>query len=110
MMMSKRNKSGGTTVSDNRQFIMKIDGSAVTEHTFPFRLLAGVLNGIQQTFYYIALAEVKKEESGRGKIPQDIQQACELRRVLEKPGSYKVLAESADKVLNLELKESPCNP
>ena len=83
-------------MSDNRRFIIKIDGSAVTEHTVPFRLLAGVLNGIQQTFYYIALAEVKKEGSGRGKIPQDIQQACELSRVLEKPGSYEVLAEIAD--------------
>lgn len=54
------------------------------------------MNGIQQTFYYIASAEVKKEGTGRGRIPQDIQQACELRRVLEKPGSYEVLAEITD--------------
>ena len=83
-------------MSDSRRFTIKIEGSVINEHTVPFRLLAEVLNGIQKTFYYVALAEIKKEGNVRGRIPHDIQQACELRRVLEKPGRYEMVAEIAD--------------
>lgn len=77
----------------SRRFSFKIEGAAVNHESVSFRLLASILNGVQQTFYYIGLAETKKEVRTAGRMPSDIIQACDLRRVIEKPGSYEVIAE-----------------
>ncbi len=77
----------------SRQFVVKIDGPAVINHSVSFKMLASILEGIQNTFYYIAMETVKREVKSRARVPVDIQQACELRRVMEKPGSYQVVAE-----------------
>ncbi len=77
----------------SRRFLVKIDGPAVKNHSVPFKMLASVLDGIQNTFYYVAMEITKKEVKSRARVPVDIQQACELRRVIEKPGSYQLVAE-----------------
>ena len=79
-----------------RQFLIKLEGTAISDGNVPFKLLADVLTGIQQTFYYIALADLGREPQSRGRIPQDIQQLCELRRVSEQRGSYEMTAEVAE--------------
>lgn len=79
-----------------RQLIVKIDGPAIHDSVIPFRLLANILNGIQETFYYIGLAELGKDIRVRTRIPPEIQEACELRRVAEKAGSYEIVAEVAN--------------
>lgn len=76
-----------------RQFVVKIYGPAVQNHSVPFKVLANVLDGIQNTFYYIAMEIVQRDVKSRARVPADIQQACELRRIMEKPGSYQVVAE-----------------
>lgn len=78
-----------------RQLIVKIDGPNIQDSMIPFRLLATVLNGIQETFYYIGLAELGRDIRVRTRIPLEIQEACELRRVAEKAGSYEIIAEVA---------------
>jgi hypothetical protein len=80
-------------VTVSRQFVVRFDGPLVKDHSVPFKTLADVLDGIQNTFYYIAMEITKREVKSRARIPMDILQACELRRVLEKPGSYQVVAE-----------------
>lgn len=79
-----------------RQFVIKIDGPEIKNHTVPFKILSNILDGIQNTFYYIAMEITRREVKSRGRVPADIQQACELRRVMEKPGSYEVVAEIPD--------------
>ncbi|NLG32530.1 MAG: hypothetical protein GX550_03325 [Syntrophomonadaceae bacterium] len=79
-------------MSDNRRFVVKFEGPAITNHSLSFKTLANVLDGIQNTFYYIGM-EITKREKARGRIPDEIQQACELRRVMERSGSYEVVAE-----------------
>lgn len=81
---------------DNRQISLKLEGSAVKDHSVPFKLLASVLDGMQHTFYCIGQEVSGREPRNRGRIPADILQACELRRIIEKPGSYEVVAEVAD--------------
>lgn len=83
-------------VINRRRISVKIEGSMVKNQSVPFKLLANVLDGIQHTFYCIGLEVAGREAKSRGRIPVDIQQACELRRVIEKPGSYEVVAEVAD--------------
>lgn len=83
-------------MADNRQISFKLEGSAVKAHSVPFKLLASLLDGMQHTFYCIGQEVSGREPQIRGRIPGDIQQACELRRIMEKPGSYEVLAEIAD--------------
>lgn len=83
-------------MSTDRQFKIKMEGSAVADNSISFKLLASILNGVQQTFHYIALAETKKDLRKVGRIPADILQACELRRVIERAGSYEIVAEVAD--------------
>lgn len=80
----------------SRRLFLKLEGRAVDRGSISFRLLAGILNGVQDTFYYIALAELGKEPRLRARIPMEIQQACELRRIEERAGSYEVVAEVVD--------------
>lgn len=72
---------------------IKLTGPAVENGRVSFKLLAELLNGIQQTMYYIGMAELKKEPRTKGRIPQTVIQACELYRVVESPGSYEIVAE-----------------
>ncbi|NMB40669.1 MAG: hypothetical protein GX996_01870 [Firmicutes bacterium] len=80
---------------NKRQFSFKLEGSAIKKQSVPFKLLANVLDGIQSTFYCIGLEVAGREAKSRGRIPVEILQACELRRIAEKPGSYEVVAEVA---------------
>lgn len=79
----------------DRQISFKLEGAAIKSQSVPFKLLASVLDGIQHTFYCIGQEVSGREPRNRGRLPADIQQACELRRVLERPGSYEVVAEVA---------------
>ena len=81
---------------EERRISFKIDGAAVIDQSISFRLLSKLLDGIQNTFFCIGLALTEREAKSTGRIPNYIQQACELRRVIEKPGSYEVVAEVAD--------------
>ena len=79
-------------MSEDRGFVIKFDGPAIKNNSISFKTLANVLNGIQTTFHYIGM-EITKREQTRGRVPGDIQQACELKRIMERPGSYEVVAE-----------------
>lgn len=79
-------------MSENRRFVVKFHGPAITNHGISFKILANVLDGIQTTFHYIGM-EITKRDQARGPVPGEIQQACELKRVMERPGSYEVVAE-----------------
>lgn len=80
-------------MTKNRRFVLKIDGPAITDHSISFKILANVLDGIQNTFNYIGMEITGREVKSRARVPGDIQQACELRRIMERPGSYEVVAE-----------------
>lgn len=82
-------------MAKGRSFSLKIEGEGIEKGGIGFKLLAGILNGVQDTFYYIGLAELKRAVRARARIPLEIQRGCELRRVLERPGSYEVVAEVA---------------
>jgi hypothetical protein len=80
-------------MSDLRQFMVKIDGPAIVNHSIPFKTLVNILDGIQNTFYYIGMEITNREVKSRARVPSDIMQACELKQVMERPGSYEVVAE-----------------
>lgn len=77
---------------DKRNLILKIEGPSINKGKIPFSLLANILKGVQETIYFIALSELRREVRKRARIPLDIQRSCELIRVLESPGSYEILA------------------
>ncbi len=81
---------------NERQFVVKIEGPEINDNQIPLLLLADILKGIQQTVYYIALSEKHYDIKKKVRVPNDIQKACELRRVLEKPGSYAVVVQVAE--------------
>lgn len=83
-------------MSNSRQISFKIEGAEIKKQSVPFRLLANVLDGIQKTFYSIGLEVTGRTARSHGRVPADIQQACELRRIAEKQGSFAVVAEVAD--------------
>ena len=85
-------------MSEIRRFVVKIDGPAITNHSVSFKILADVLDGIQSTFHYIGMEITKREVRTRARVPGDIQQACELRQVIQRPGSYEVVAEISNPV------------
>lgn len=85
-------------MSEIRRFMVKIDGPAITNQSVSFKLLANLLDGIQDTFNYIGLEITKREIKTRARVPGDVQQACELRRVIERPGSYELVAEISNPV------------
>lgn len=77
---------------DKRNLILKIEGPSISKGKIPFSLLANILKGVQETIYFVALSELRREVKKRARIPLDIQRSCELVRVLESPGSYEILA------------------
>ncbi len=85
-------------MSEIRRFLIKIDGPAIKNHSVSFKILANLLNGIQDTFNYIGMEIANREIKSRARVPGDIQQACELKRVIERPGSYEVVTEISDPV------------
>jgi len=82
-------------MATERSFSLKIEGTSIDKGTVSFKLLAGILSGVQDTFYYIGMAEAGRAIRARARAPLEIQRACELRRIIEQPGSYEVLAEVA---------------
>lgn len=80
---------------ENRQFHIKLEGSAVREGRISFLLLSRILHGIQQTVHYLALAGVQYDYRHRIRVPRDIQKACRLYRIMEHRGSYDLTAEMA---------------
>ena len=58
-------------------------------------LLSQILRGIQETIYIFASAAVEYDFRQRARIPKELQQACELRRVFERQGSYELVASVA---------------
>ncbi len=83
-------------MSEIRRFVVKIDGPAIKNHSVSFKILANLLDGIQDTFNNIGMEIAKREVKTRARVPGDIQQACELKRVIERPGSYEVVTEISD--------------
>lgn len=85
-------------MSEIRRFLVKIDGPAIKGNSVSFKILANLLDGIQDTFNYIGMEIAKREIKSRVRVPGDIQQACELKQVIERPGSYEVVTEISDPV------------
>lgn len=79
----------------NRQFEIKVNGLAVEAGQISFALLGKILKGIQDTVYYLALADLQYDYRQRIRVPQDVKQACAIYRVVEKKGSYCLIAEMA---------------
>jgi len=77
---------------DERSFLIKVGGPAIEQGHIPFLLLSQILRGIQETIYIIASAATEYDFRQRIRIPRELQQACELRRILERPGSYELVA------------------
>lgn len=80
-------------MAKSRQFTFRLEGTELEDQSVSFRMLANVLNGIQNTFYCIGLEVAGREAKSRGRVPEEIRQACELRRIAERPGSYEVVAQ-----------------
>lgn len=80
-------------MAKSRQFTFRLEGAELEDQSVSFRMLANVLNGIQHTFYCIGLEVAGREAKSRGRMPEEIRQACELRRMAERPGSYEVVAQ-----------------
>lgn len=55
-------------------------------------LISQILRGVQETIYILASAAVEYDFRQRARIPKELQQACELRRVFERQGSYELVA------------------
>ncbi|WDN88007.1 hypothetical protein BuS5_00975 [Desulfosarcina sp. BuS5] len=80
---------------ENRRFQIKVEGSAVQEGQISFALLGQILKGIQDTVYYLALAELQHDYRQRIRVPLEVKKACAIYRVLEEKGSYCLTAEIA---------------
>jgi hypothetical protein len=78
-----------------RSFSLRLEGNSIDKGVVSFKLLAGILSGVQDTFHYIGMAEAGRTIRTRARAPVEIQRACELRRIVEQPGSYEVVAEVA---------------
>lgn len=79
----------------SRQFEITVDGLAVESGQISFPLLGKILKGIQDTVYYLALADLQYDYRLRIRVPQDVKQACAIYRVVETKGSYRLIAEMA---------------
>lgn len=77
---------------DERSLVLRIEGPSLIKGRVPFSLLVNVLKGVQETIYLLALSEQGRDIKQRARIPLDVQRSCELVRVLEKPGSYELVA------------------
>ena len=77
---------------NERSFLIKVGGPAVEQGQIPFMLLSQILRGVQETIYILASAAVEYDFRQRARIPKELQQACELRRVFERQGSYELVA------------------
>lgn len=77
---------------NERSFLIKVGGAAVEQGQIPFMLLSQILRGVQETIYILASAAVEYDFRQRARIPKELQQACELRRVFERQGSYELVA------------------
>lgn len=80
---------------ENRRFQIKVDGPAVQEGQISFALLGQILKGIQDTVYYLALADLQHDYRQRIRVPLDVKKACAIYRVVEERGSYCLTAEIA---------------
>lgn len=81
---------------DERDILIKIDGFDDQEGQVPLLLLSDIFRGVQQTIYYIAMAELQWDIKKRARVPAEIKKACELRRTFERPGSYQLVARVAE--------------
>jgi len=80
---------------ENRRFQIKIDGPPVQAGQISFALLGRVLKGVQDTVYYLALSDMQYDYRQRIRVPQEVQKACSIYRVVEDKGSYCLTAEIA---------------
>ncbi len=80
---------------EKRRFQIKIDGPPVQEGQISFALLGRILKGVQDTVYYLALSDIQYDYRQRIRVPQEVQQACSIYRVVEDKGSYSLTAEIA---------------
>lgn len=80
---------------ENRQFEIRIDGPAVEAGQVSFSLLGKILKGIQDTVYYLALADLQYDYRQRIRVPQNVKESCAIYRVVEDKGSYCLTAEMA---------------
>jgi len=80
---------------EKRRFQITIDGPPVKEGFISFALLGRILKGVQDTVYYLALSDIQYDYRQRIRVPQEVQQACAIYRVVEDKGSYSLTAEIA---------------
>lgn len=78
------------SVSKDRQLVFTLKS---LHGRFPLSLLANVFQGIQKTVYLLAMDISRYEAQKRIRVPQEIKKLCELEHVLEREGSYEVIAQ-----------------